>query len=290
MVHKDGEMASAVAAAELNQLFVLSCESTFSIEDVVKATKGKGPKMLEIDVRLPDAVIHDLVKRVAAHDCFIGIVVNAQFISNRITENEWKNDFVIPPFLKAGSLMEYKSQYGTSDHLRDCYGLLAPSARKGCPFKLSDLNKIRSLAKSGTKIVVKGVMCKEDALAAMEHGADAVWVSNGCHLKPETAPSTISVLPCIAQAVRGKYPQAEVIVDSGLKRGTDVLKCIAMGATSVSMGKPVMWGLNFNGSDGVKDIMNMLNEEIKLCMALTHCFKLTDVSEKQIIHGLKARM
>jgi isopentenyl diphosphate isomerase/L-lactate dehydrogenase-like FMN-dependent dehydrogenase len=147
MVHKDGELASAVAAAELNQLFVLSSESTFSIEEVVTATKGKGPMMFEIDVRLPDAIINDLIKRVAAHDCFIGIVINAQFISNRITENEWKNDFIIPPFLKAGSLKKYKAQYGTTDSLRDCYGLLSPSARKGSPFKFSDLNKIRSLAK-----------------------------------------------------------------------------------------------------------------------------------------------
>ena len=140
------------------------------------------------------------------------------------------------------------------------------------------------------KIIVKGLLCREDAFAAMDNGAHAIWVSNGCHLKHETAPSTISVLPAIAQAVKAKYPHAEIIIDSGLKRGTDVLKCVAMGATSVSMGKPVMWGLNFNGKDGVKDIMNMLNEEIKLGMALTHCFKLTDVSEKQVIHGIKARM
>lgn len=99
MVHKDGELASAVAAADLNQIFVLSSESTFSIEDVVKATKGRGPKLLEVDVRLPKPVIFDLVKRASQHDCFIGVVVNAQFISNRITENEWKNDFIIPPYL-----------------------------------------------------------------------------------------------------------------------------------------------------------------------------------------------
>ena len=109
MVHKDGELASAQAAAELNQLFVLSSESTFSIEEVVKATKGQGPKLLEIDVRLPDAVIADLVGRASKHDCFKGFIVNAQFISNRITENEWKNDFIIPPYLNAGNLKPYKS-------------------------------------------------------------------------------------------------------------------------------------------------------------------------------------
>lgn len=130
------------------------------------------------------------------------------------------------------------------------------------------------------KLVIKGIMCKEDALLAMEAGADALWISNGCHLKPETAPSTISVLPSISKAVNTKYPGTEIIIDSGLRRGTDVLKCLALGATSVGMGKPVMWGLNYNGGDGVKDVMNMLNEEIKLGMALTHCFKLSDVTEK----------
>ena len=76
MVHKNGELASAQAAAEMNQLFILSCESTFSIEEVVKATKGKGPKMLEIDARLPDPVIFDLVKRASQHECFKGVVIN----------------------------------------------------------------------------------------------------------------------------------------------------------------------------------------------------------------------
>lgn len=94
---------------------MLSSESTFSIEDVVKATKGKGPKLLEVDVRLPKPVIFDLVKRASQYDCFIGVVVNAQFISNRITENEWKNDFIIPPYLQAGTLFKYKNQYGTND-------------------------------------------------------------------------------------------------------------------------------------------------------------------------------
>lgn len=92
--------------------------------------------MLEIDLRLPDPVIFDLVKRASQHDCFVGIVVNAQFISNRITENEWKNDFIIPPYLNAGNLKKYENQFGTSNNLRDCYGLVAPNSRNGKPFKL----------------------------------------------------------------------------------------------------------------------------------------------------------
>ena len=87
MVHKDGEMASALAAAELNQLFVLSSESTYSIEDIIKATKGHGPKLLEVDARLPNPIIFDLVRRASQYDCFIGIVINTEFINNRTNEN-----------------------------------------------------------------------------------------------------------------------------------------------------------------------------------------------------------
>jgi len=130
------------------------------------------------------------------------------------------------------------------------------------------------------KVVVKGIMCKEDALMVLENGADSIWISNGSHVKPETAPATINVLPAISKAVKKDYPNTEIIIDSGLRRGTDVLKCLALGATSVSMSRPVMWGLNYNGQEGVKDIMNMLNEEIKLGMALTHSFNLGEITEK----------
>jgi len=97
------------------------------------------------------------------------------------------------------------------------------------------------------KVIIKGVMSKEDALMVLDNGADAIWISNGSHIKPETAPSTVNVLPSIAKAVKKEYPNCEIIIDSGLRRGTDVLKCIALGATSVSMSRPVMWGLNYNG-------------------------------------------
>ena len=85
MAHQDGELGSAKAAAELNQLYVLSCASTYSIEDVVSATGGKGKMMLEIDTRLPPMVINDLVARVARHLCFVGIVFNTRFNSDRVS-------------------------------------------------------------------------------------------------------------------------------------------------------------------------------------------------------------
>jgi isopentenyl diphosphate isomerase/L-lactate dehydrogenase-like FMN-dependent dehydrogenase len=123
-------------------------------------------------------------------------------------------------------------------------------------------------------------MCKEDALAAMNCGADAIWVSNGSNLKSHSAPSTINVLKGIVESVKSKYPHAQIFVDSGARRGTDVMKCLAYGADAVFVSRPVVFGLHANGYEGCKDIMCMFNEEIRLAMALTCSFKIKDITEK----------
>lgn len=185
-------MASAKAAAELNQLYVLSCSSTYSIEEVVTATGGKGKMMLEIDTRLPPMVVNDLVVRASKHLCFVGIVFNVRYMSDRVTEMEWKQDFVIPPHLKAGTLVKYAwKEPQTLDEsevaLRDCYGLLknqenASSVDKKA-FTLYDFMHMRRLVREDMKLVVKGIMNVEDALDAVKSGADAIWVSNGGNMK-----------------------------------------------------------------------------------------------------------
>ena len=144
--------------------------------------------------------------------------------------------------------------------------------------------------RSDMKVVVKGVMCKEDGIQAISMGADAIYISNGCHKKAVGVPCTISVLKSIAQGVRARYPQAEIMIDSGSRRGTDVMKCLAYGANAVVLNRPIMWGLYFNGQNGVKSLCTMLNEELKLAMALTHCFKLEEITEQQVIHMVKPRL
>ena len=140
------------------------------------------------------------------------------------------------------------------------------------------------------KIVVKGIMCVEDALMALEYGADAIYVSNGGHLKPWSAPSTVNVLKNIALAVKSKQPATEIYVDSGAKRGTDVMKLLALGANVVFFNKAVMWGLHEGGVEGCKNLFEMLNDELKLAMALTCCFKIKDITEKQVIHMIRPKL
>lgn len=290
MAHKDAELGSAMAAADLGQLYVLSSHSNKSIEEIVKATNGKGSMMFELDVRLPEAVRVDLIQRVAQHQCFKGIVINGQYISGRVTENEWKNDFALLPHLECGTLKKYKDTYGNSHLLRDSYGLVDTTRFESQSFDLKQtVSQIKNV-RGDLKVVLKGIMCYEDGLEAMGAGCDAIWVSNGGHLKAKSAPSTISVLPGIVQGVRAKYSHAEIFVDSGITRGTDVLKCLAFGANAVFVSRPIMWGIHMNGYQGCHEEMTMLNEELKLCMALTHCFKLSMVTEKQVIHMIKPRL
>merc|ERR1712086_824225 len=120
-----------------------------------------------------------------------------------------------------------------------------------------------------------------DAVTALDCGADAIWISNGSQMRSQSSPSTISVLKHISQSARRLYPKCEIFIESGIRRSTDILKCFAFGANGVFLSRPVMWGLHYNGTEGCVDLMNMVNEELKLAMALTHCFKLSEITENQ---------
>ena len=149
--------------------------------------------------------------------------------------------------------------------------------------KPSDIKKLQKYlqgARPDIKIIVKGIMCVEDALMALENGADAIYISTGGHLKAWSAPSTVNVLRNISMAVKSRKSSAEVYIDSGAKRGTDVMKMLALGADAVFFNKAVMWGLYEGSVEGCKNLFEMLNDELKLAMALTCCFKIKDITEK----------
>jgi isopentenyl diphosphate isomerase/L-lactate dehydrogenase-like FMN-dependent dehydrogenase len=106
LAHKDQELESARAAEKLGMLYTLSCFSNSSIEEVAEASKAQ--MLFELDLRLPSQVIDDLLKRISWFPQFIGVVINAQYSSDRLTENEWKNDFELAPHLRLGNLEQYR--------------------------------------------------------------------------------------------------------------------------------------------------------------------------------------
>ena len=131
------------------------------------------------------------------------------------------------------------------------------------------------LAGYGLPVVVKGLLTAEDAQLACEHGASAVVVSNHGGRQLDGVPATLDVLEEVVDAVGGR---AEVYLDSGVRRGVDVLKALGLGANAVMIGRAMLWGLAARGEDGVADVLRLLRDEIELGLALLGCPSPADVT------------
>ncbi|KAK3745684.1 hypothetical protein QZH41_019004, partial [Actinostola sp. cb2023] len=133
-----------------------------------------------------------------------------------------------------------------------------------------------SWIKSLTKllVVVKGILTAEDARLAVQHGVDAIIVSNHGGRQLDGVLATIDALPEVISAVNG---QIEVYMDGGVRLGTDVLKALALGARAVFIGRPVLWGLAYQGEDGVHKVLEILRKELKTAMILSGCSSVSEI-------------
>jgi len=140
-----------------------------------------------------------------------------------------------------------------------------------------DLAWLRSI--TSLPILLKGVLSAEDALLALEHGVAGIIVSNHGGRVLDTAPATIDILPEISAAVAGRVP---LLLDGGIRRGTDVLKAIALGASAVLIGRPYIYGLSVAGAVGVAHVLNILRAEFEVAMGLTGCKTVADISRSVV--------
>ena len=129
-------------------------------------------------------------------------------------------------------------------------------------------------------VVVKGILRGDDALKAVEHGANAVIVSNHGGRQLDGAIASIEALSEVVAAVS---EQAEVLVDGGIRRGTDVLKALALGAKAVLLGRPVLWGLAVGGEAGVRHVLQLLRDELDIAMALSGCACVDDIDSSLVL-------
>jgi len=136
-----------------------------------------------------------------------------------------------------------------------------------------DLAWLRSLAP--LPMILKGIVRADDALRALELGVEGIWVSNHGGRQLDTSIASLDALPEIVEAVAGR---AAIILDGGVRRGTDVLKAIAMGADAVAVGRPQLWGLAADGSEGVRRVLEMLRDELSLAMALAGCRSIAEIT------------
>lgn len=144
------------------------------------------------------------------------------------------------------------------------------------------LRFLRSVTKM--RIILKGIMTGDDAALAVEHGADGIIVSNHGGRQLSSTCATIEALPEIAEAVKGKIP---VILDGGIRTGADVFKALALGADYVAIGRPALWGLAYDGQQGVETVMHILERELSRTMALAGVSSISEITRDRL--GVKKR-
>ena len=259
--HADGEMAVSRAAKVGNHLQMLSTAATTSINDAV-ATRG-APVWFQLYATSDRDVAYALTKR-AENAGSQAVVVTVDRVGGRNQEALLR--------LRRTDYRECRVCHESSDG----GGSGADRARRP-NYDGIDLSKVSSMQsdnltwdfirqlrdKTKMKIVLKGIVTPEDAKLAVDHGADAILVSNHGGRGEDNGRGTIEALPEIIEAVKGRMP---VLVDSGFRRGTDVVKALAMGATAAGIGRPYLWGLGAFGQPGVERVLELMRIETRAAM------------------------
>jgi isopentenyl diphosphate isomerase/L-lactate dehydrogenase-like FMN-dependent dehydrogenase len=236
MAHPEGELATARAAAGAGTIMVVSSTMAGYLEEVAAAADG--PKWWQLYVFADRGITRDMLHRV--HDAGFGaVVLTVDAPENGLRWRDARNDFRMPIGLPTDELA------------------FAPD------LTWDDLAWIREAAP--VPLLVKGIMTAEDAGLAVRAGVDAIVVSNHGGRQLDSVHAPISVLPEIVDAVAGRIP---VLVDGGFRRGTDIFKALALGASAVLVARPVCWGLAVAGQDGVADVLRILRLELENTMAL----------------------
>ena len=269
----EGEIATALAAEIAGVGMVLSTLATKSLEEV--ATVAKGLQWFQLYIHKDQGLTQALVQRAyTAGYKAICLTVDAPMLGKR--ERDQRNEFTLPPGLHPANLtnisgLDIPQAPGES-------GLLTYFAQQINPaVTWKDLEWLQSL--SPLPLVVKGILRADDAVRAVEYGAQAIVVSNHGGRQLDGAIASLDALPDIIAAVDGK---AEVLLDGGIRRGTDILKSLAYGAKAVLIGRPVLWGLAVAGKIGVSHIISLLQDELNLAMALSGCASLGDIDSSLV--------
>ncbi len=245
LAHPEGECATAEAAGRAGTLMIASTVATRSIEEIAQAASG--PLWFQLYTYPSFKVAESLVRR--AEDAgyrAIVLTVDLPRLGNR--EKDLRNNVTIPP-----------PPYQEANFIG-----IEKVGQEWVALTWESLAWLRSI--TSLPIVLKGILTGEDARLAVEHGVDGIVVSNHGGRQLDTAIPSIEAMPEIVEAVAGR---CEVYLDGGIRRGTDILKALALGARAVLVGRPVLWGLAVNGADGAYHVLEMLRKELELAMALS---------------------
>ena len=259
LAHPEGEVATARAAARAGTVFCLSTVATAAPAEITE-----GVRWFQLYVFKDRGFTHGLVEG-AVEAGFSAILLTADTPHLGRRERDHRTGFRVPaeliPNLAGHDLLTPEQTFASmADDLswRDVEGLASMS---------------------GLPVLVKGVLTAEDALLACESGAAGVVVSNHGGRQLDGVPATIEALPEVVDAVGGRIP---VLLDGGIRRGTDVVKALALGADVVLAGRPFVWGLAVNGEAGVSAVLELLRAELELALALLGCKSPAEVTPAHV--------
>lgn len=239
----EGECATAQATGNLGTLMVASTETTRSMEEI--AATATGPLWFQLYLYRGRKMAEPLVRRAeAAGFGAIVLTVDLPRLGNR--ERSPYPGWRLPPAMRGNFAEEMTSEGWEEEAL-----------------SWEDIAWLRSL--TSLPIILKGILRADDAELAVEHGAAAIVVSNHGGRQLDGVPASIEALPAIVEAVQGRV---EVYMDGGVRRGTDVLKALALGARAVLVGRPILWGLAVDGAAGAQHVLELLRDELERAMTL----------------------
>lgn len=272
LAHRDGEIATAMAASAQNAKMVLSSQASIKMEDVHNA--GPTCDWFQLYWQVSRENTLALVKRAEVAG-YKAIVMTVDAPINGVRDREQKVGFRLPQGISAVNLAGIPQPL--FEPLGDGESAIFDRFMQVAP----DWNDVEWLCShTNLPVILKGILRPSDAIKAMNHGAQGIVVSNHGGRVLDGVPTAIEMLPAIRQAVKGNIP---IIVDGGIRRGTDILIALALGANAVMVGRPIIWGLAANGAEGVSHVLRILIDEFEIAMALSGCRNVSDITPDLLI-------
>ncbi|XP_057867695.1 peroxisomal (S)-2-hydroxyacid oxidase GLO4 isoform X1 [Cryptomeria japonica] len=269
LAHPEGEVATARAAADANTIMIVSFSSSRTVEEI--AATGDAVRFHQIYIYKNRNVSAEIVRRAerAGYKAIV-LTVDTPRIGRR--EADMRNKLVVPTPGNFEGLISVDIDTEKGSGLQSYASQTLDSS-----FTWKDVRWLQSI--TNLPILMKGILTAEDAELAIQAGAAGIIVSNHGARQLDFSPASITALEEVVHAVRGRAP---VLLDSGIRRGTDVFKALALGAQAVLVGRPIVFGLAVKGQSGVKKVLDMLYDELELAMSLSGCCSIKDITRSHV--------
>ncbi|CAO1326559.1 unnamed protein product [Diamesa hyperborea] len=271
MAHPDGELANARAAANANVLFIMSTLSTTKMEDIAAATPNS-EKWFQLYIYNDRELTKSIIRRV--EKCgFKALVLTVDAPLFGLRRADVRNKFTLPPHLTLANFADVVESQGGS-------GINEYVAKQFDPsISWEDVNWLMNFSK--LPVILKGILTAEDARIAVDIGVAGIIVSNHGARQLDGVPSSIEALPEIVAEVKDKVP---VMLDGGIRQGTDIFMALALGAKMVFVGRPALYGLACGGQSGVENIINILKKEFDLTLCNSGVRRIEEISKEMVVH------